>query len=55
MPAVHEEHKKILEQVELILQYLSHPENLTAPDSEHIRAILAEKALDELHRVLTSD
>lgn len=54
MPAVHDEHKKHLQEVELILQYLSHPENLTSPDSEHIRAILAEKALDELHKVLTS-
>lgn len=55
MPTVHEEHRKRLEEVELILQYLSQPENLNGPDSEHIRAIVAEKALLQVHAILESE
>lgn len=54
MAKVQEEQKKTLQEVELILQYLSHPENLTSPDSEYIRAMLAERALDKVHELLAS-
>ena len=55
MAAYHEDNKKHLQEVELILQYLTHPENLTASDSEHVIAILAERALTSLHKVMTSE
>jgi len=51
MPAVHDVSSK-LQEVELILQYLSQPANLTSPDSEYIRAIVAQKALGIIQEVI---
>lgn len=48
----HNEGRQQLEEVELVLQYLSNPENLTSPDSEHVRAITAQYALDRLHEFI---
>ena len=44
-PPLSEDQQKLSE-IQLILQYLADPENLTSPDSEHIRAITAQRALD---------
>lgn len=51
MPDVQGELKQKIEDVQLVLQYLSDPENLTSPDSEHIRAILAQHANDILREI----
>lgn len=43
-----------LEEVELILQFLSDPANLTNPEGNVIRAHSAERALIRLHEYLES-
>lgn len=55
MPLPGSEKRKLLQEIELVLQYLSQPENLTSPDSEYIRAIVAQKALEDVHQIIEQD